>query len=77
MAHVCCQNVIHAQRIRVPELLLVVHINLMYFMCNERNHSIGNTTTTYQVRTFKNKNERKSLGDIFVYHFFSFVSVNS
>ena len=38
-------------------------------MCNERNHSICYTTTTYQVHTFKNKNKRKSLRNIFVYHF--------
>ena len=55
------------------EFLLVVHVNLMQFMCNERNHSICYTTTTYEVHTFKNKNERKTLRDIFVYHFLFYI----
>ena len=41
-------------------------------MCNERNssnHSICYTTWTYEVHAFKNKNKRKSLRYIFVYHF--------
>ena len=39
-------------------------------MCNERrNHSICYTTTTYEVHSFTDKNERKSLRDLFVYHF--------
>ena len=46
-------------------------------MCNERNHSICYAATTYEVHTLKNKNKRKSLRDIFVYHFFSFISVYS
>ena len=44
-------------------------------MCNKRNHSICYTTTAYEVHTFKNKNKRKSLRDIFVYQFFCFISV--
>ena len=39
------------------------------FMCNERNHSICYATTTNEVYTFKNKNKRKSLREIFAYHF--------
>ena len=41
-------------------------------MCNERNssnHRICYTTWTYEVHAFKNKNKRKSLRYIFVYHF--------
>ena len=38
-------------------------------MCNERNHNICYTTTTYKVHTFKNKNKRKSLRYIFVFLF--------
>ena len=45
----------------------------MYFMCNERNHSFCYTTTTYEVHTFKNKNKRKSLRDIFVYRFLFYI----
>ena len=43
-------------------------------MCNERNHSICYTaTTTYEVYIFKNKNKRKLLRDIFVYHFLFYI----
>ena len=41
-------------------------MNLMQFVCNERNYRISYTTATYEVHTFKNKNKRKSLRDIFV-----------
>ena len=44
-------------------------------MCNERNHSICYTTTTYEVHIFKNKNKSKSLRDIF-YHFFSLLNLS-
>ena len=44
----------------------------MWLMCNERNHSICYTTKTYEV-TFKNKNFKKSLRDIFVYHFLFYI----
>ena len=42
-------------------------------MYNERNDSICYTTTTYEVHAFKNKNKRKSLRDIFVYHFLYYI----
>ena len=38
-------------------ILLLVHMNLICFMCNKRNHSICYTTTKYEVHTFKNKNK--------------------
>ena len=42
------------------EFFLVVHTSLMWLMCNERsNDSICYTTTSYEVHTFNNKNERK------------------
>ena len=50
--------------------------NVVY-MQRERSHSICYTTTTYEVCTYKNKNKGTSLRDIFVYHFFSFISVYS
>ena len=40
-------------------------MNLMQIMCNERNQSIS--------YTFKNKNKRKSLRDIFLYHFLFYI----
>ena len=42
-------------------------------MCNERNHSICYTTTTFGIHTFKNENKRKPLRDIFVYHFLFYI----
>ena len=45
-------------------------------MCNERNHSICFTTTTYQVHTFKNKNKKNELlRDTFVYHFLVYLPI--
>ena len=38
-------------------------------LLNKRQELINFTTTSYEVHTFKNKNKRKSLRDIFVYHF--------
>ena len=37
-------------------------------MYNDRS-DIYYTTATFEVHTFKNKNKKKSLGHIFVYHF--------
>ena len=54
------------------DFLLVFRVNLMEFMPNARNRVICSTTTTCEVHTFKNKNKRKSVGEIFVYHFFLF-----
>ena len=58
------------------EFLLVVHMNLMQFMWNERNHGICYTITTYELHTLKNKNKIKSLRYIFGY-IFCFISVYS
>ena len=46
-------------------------------MCNERNHNICYTTTTYEVHAFKNKIKRKSLRVIFVYRFLSYLIIPS
>ena len=46
-------------------------------MCNERNHSICYTTTTYKVGTFKNKNKRNHWDTFLFIIFFSFISVCS
>ena len=34
-------------------------MNLMYFMCNERNHNICYTTATYEVHFLKNQKKKK------------------
>ena len=51
------------------EFLLLLHMSLMQFMYNERNHSVCYTTATYEVHNFKNRNKRKSLRDLFVFSF--------
>ena len=50
--------------------LFLLYLNFMYFMCNEGDHNICYTTTTYEGHIFKNKNKKKSLRDIFLYHVF-------
>ena len=56
-------------------------MNLMYFMCNERNHNICYTTATYEVHFLKNQKKKKKkkkkslLRDIFVYHFLVYVGL--
>ena len=40
------------------EFLLVVHINLMYFVCNERSCDICYTITACEVLTFKNEKKK-------------------
>ena len=51
------------------EFLLVVYMNLMKFICIERNHSICCTTATSEVHSFKLKNKWKSSREIFLNHF--------
>ena len=46
-------------------------------MCNKIDQSICYTAITYEVYTFKNKNKRKSLRDIFVYHFLFYINLSS
>ena len=46
-------------------------MNLMLFMCNERNHSTCYTSTTYEVHTFKNTKKRKPFN--FVYDFLFYI----
>ena len=57
----------------VCKFILIVHIDLMSFMCKDRNHSICYTITTYEVHTFKKKKKRKSVRDIFVYQFLFYI----
>ena len=40
-------------------------MNLIWFLCNEKNHSIIYSTATYEVSTFKNKNKRILSWDVF------------
>ena len=48
----------------------LLYMNFIYFMCNEGHHNICYTTTTCDGHIFKNKNKKKSLRDIFLYHVF-------
>ena len=57
-------------------LQIRLDLNVMQFMCNERNNSICYTTASYEVHTFKKKNERKSLRG-FLFIVFPFVSICS
>ena len=53
---------------------MVAHMELCSLCATGEDHSIGYTTTIYEVHTFKNKNKRKSLlRDIFVYHFLVYI----
>ena len=47
-------------------LRTVVYVNLMKFMCSDRNHSICYTTITYEVHALKNENKMKLLRYTFV-----------
>ena len=42
-------------------------------MCSEKNHRDYYTITTYKANTFKDEIKRKSLRDIFVYHFVFYI----
>ena len=46
-------------------------LNVVYVQ--REKHSIWYTTATSEVHTFKSKNRRKSLRDIFVYHFLFYI----
>ena len=48
---------------------LTCKFTLVYSLCATREISICYTATTNEVYTFKNKNKRKSLREIFAYHF--------
>ena len=59
------------------EFLLVVHMNLIQFICSDRIHSICYATATDEVHIFLNKNKIKSLllRYIFVYLFLVYICV--